>query len=240
MSVTRIHEDPRVTLPYTDEQWKNIDRLGCRIDQDIAANDIGLTMGGEPTFVSIDNMDGAEWNTAALGPEKRQAGRTAAGPVRNRFAPGRIAALRTGQMVSRRTFAALGADLLLAHGRTADVAGSRVAGGGRQSSTRLARRTRSALPKRWRAGWASMPAMSTRRSRIRSIMCSSERQLPVNVDPVDNHLESAEERERIRHVFERGLDTPVGMILPLQRGAGEERPRMANRFVDAARRRMYF
>ena len=28
-------------------------------------------MGGEPTFVSIDDMDGAEWNTAALGKNKR-------------------------------------------------------------------------------------------------------------------------------------------------------------------------
>ena len=31
-----------------------------------------LTMGGEPTFVSIDDLDGAEWNTAAVGPDKRR------------------------------------------------------------------------------------------------------------------------------------------------------------------------
>src|SRR5436309_5719068 len=37
----------------------------------IAQDDLRLTMGGEPTFVSIDDMDGAEWNTLALGPEKR-------------------------------------------------------------------------------------------------------------------------------------------------------------------------
>src|SRR5271170_3352811 len=67
MSVTRIYEDPRVTLPYTDAQWQRIHALGSRIDQDICSGDVRLTMGGEPTFVSIDNMDGAEWNTAALG-----------------------------------------------------------------------------------------------------------------------------------------------------------------------------
>jgi uncharacterized protein (DUF2126 family) len=29
-------------------------------------------MGGEPTFVSIDDFEGAEWNTAADGPLKRK------------------------------------------------------------------------------------------------------------------------------------------------------------------------
>ena len=57
MSVTRIHEDPRVTLPYTDEQWGRIESLGFQIDREISAGDIRLTMGGEPTFVSIDDMD---------------------------------------------------------------------------------------------------------------------------------------------------------------------------------------
>src|SRR5690349_18015812 len=28
MSVTRIYEDPRVTKPYTDQQWRRIDTLG--------------------------------------------------------------------------------------------------------------------------------------------------------------------------------------------------------------------
>ena len=28
--VRRIHEDPRVTAPYTDEQWERIDALGRR------------------------------------------------------------------------------------------------------------------------------------------------------------------------------------------------------------------
>src|SRR4029450_13638631 len=52
MSVTRIHEDPRVTKPYTDEQWYRLCKLGDQIDQELASGDVRLTMGGEPTFVS--------------------------------------------------------------------------------------------------------------------------------------------------------------------------------------------
>mgnify|MGYP003618864899 CR=1 FL=1 len=72
MSVTRIHEDPRVTKPYTDEQWAEINRSGDHIDEVLEHDAVRLTMGGEPTFVSIDDMDGAEWNTEALGSDKRR------------------------------------------------------------------------------------------------------------------------------------------------------------------------
>ncbi len=51
-----------------------------------------------------------------------------------------------------------------------------------------------------------------------------ERQLPINVDPIDNRLEDPGERDRIRRVFERGLDKPAGYVLPLQRGIGKDGP----------------
>jgi len=54
MGVARIHESPRVTKPYSEAQWKAMEQLGHAIDRDLSKQDVRLTMGGEPTFVSID------------------------------------------------------------------------------------------------------------------------------------------------------------------------------------------
>jgi uncharacterized protein (DUF2126 family)/transglutaminase-like putative cysteine protease len=87
-SVLRIHEDPRVTKPYTHEQWQDIEALGAKVDQELEEGDVRLTMGGEPTFVSIDNMDAPEWNTEADGVEKRQLSSQLVRRLRDSFAPG--------------------------------------------------------------------------------------------------------------------------------------------------------
>lgn len=69
-SVERILEDPRVTKPYTESQWQAILALGEQIEQSLQQHDVRLTMGGEPTFVSIDDMESPEWNSEALGDHK--------------------------------------------------------------------------------------------------------------------------------------------------------------------------
>ena len=71
MSVARVWEAPRVTLPYTEDQWSAIDALGHAVDDDLRRHDVRLTQGGEPTFVSVDDREGGEWNTEAMGPTKR-------------------------------------------------------------------------------------------------------------------------------------------------------------------------
>jgi uncharacterized protein (DUF2126 family)/transglutaminase-like putative cysteine protease len=85
--VTRIHEEPRVTKPYTDEQWQNILSLGDKVDIDLEAMDVRLTMGGEPTFVSIDDMEAAEWNISADGSHKRKLAQELTIRIRESFAP---------------------------------------------------------------------------------------------------------------------------------------------------------
>ncbi|MDX2218567.1 MAG: transglutaminase family protein [Burkholderiales bacterium] len=90
MKVTRIHEDPRVTKPYTDAQWAEIDALGEHIDKALTKEKVKLTMGGEPTFVSVDDMDGPEWNYTALSPKKLELATELLHRLRPQFAPGSL------------------------------------------------------------------------------------------------------------------------------------------------------
>ncbi|MBV8846149.1 MAG: transglutaminase family protein [Bryobacterales bacterium] len=223
MSIVRIHEDPRVTLPYTDRQWQHIDALGERIDQDISRHDIRLTMGGEPTFISIDNMDGEEWNTAALGPEKRLLAERLLDRLRERFAPGGLLHYGEGKWYPGEP---LPRWALTCYWRADSVPlwldRSLLARAGDKSNFGAldARHFAETLARRLRLDPENVnPAFEDPLYHLQK-----ERQLPVNVDPVDNRLNNAEDRERLRRVFERGLETPSGMVLPLQRGWGLNGP----------------
>ena len=90
MTVTRIHEDPRVTKPYSENQWQAITKLGEQVDGDLQAGDVRLTMGGEPTFVSIDDMEGAEWNFTALSAKKLALATDLLIRLKPKFAPGSL------------------------------------------------------------------------------------------------------------------------------------------------------
>ena len=89
-TVQRVHEDPRVTRPYSDDQWAAVDALGERLDQVLAAGDVRLTMGGEPTFVSADDTATPQWEGAADGTEKRALARLLAGRLQQRWAQGGV------------------------------------------------------------------------------------------------------------------------------------------------------
>ena len=216
MSVTRIHEDPRVTKPYTDEQWAEIQALGHRVDAEMKVQDVRLTLGGEPTFVSIDDMDGEEWNTAALGPHKYQLANNLVRRLHKRFAPGGLLhygqgkwypgeslprwALglywrKDGQPVWRDP--ALTADESAPGKLTENEAKIFIL----EIAGRLDLNSKHVLPGYedvWYYLW-------------------KERRLPVNVDPFDNKLENAEDRARLAKVFEEGLQRVVGYALPLRR-----------------------
>ena len=87
MSVQRIVESPRVTKPYSEEQWHAVDAFGRRVEQQLSADDVRVTIGGEPTFVAMDDADAPEWNTAATGPTKRRFAADLIHRLRARFAP---------------------------------------------------------------------------------------------------------------------------------------------------------
>ena len=88
MQVRRVAEHPRITKPFSEEAWQALDALGRKVDASLAAGDVRLTMGGEPTFVSIDDFESAEWNTEAVGPQKRALADQLIRRLRDRFAPG--------------------------------------------------------------------------------------------------------------------------------------------------------
>ncbi|TKW77699.1 MAG: transglutaminase family protein, partial [Bradyrhizobium icense] len=88
MNVKRIREAPRITRPFSDESWARLDQLGEQVDADLKSGDVRPTMGGEPTFVSIDDMESPEWNDAAIGPAKRGLADELIRKLRDRFAPG--------------------------------------------------------------------------------------------------------------------------------------------------------
>ena len=218
MSVTRIHEDPRVTKPYTDEQWRRIEALARQVDADLKAHDVRLTVGGEPTFVSIDDMDGAEWNTTALGPEKYRRANVLIRRLRDRFAKGGF--LHHGQgkwypgeslprwalgLYWRKDGEPVWRDAALVADEDRPGHAHLTAADSREFIEELARRLEvnpaHALPGYedvWYYLW-------------------KERRLPVNVNPLDNKLENAEDRARLARVFEQGLSKIVGYALPLRR-----------------------
>ncbi|OBH53047.1 transglutaminase [Mycobacterium mantenii] len=92
-TVTRVHEDPRVTAPYTDDAWRTIQDVGRRVDERLAAADVRLTIGGEPTFVAVDippKGSAEEWTTAADGPHKRRRASDLAARLKSEWAPGGV------------------------------------------------------------------------------------------------------------------------------------------------------
>ncbi|MDX6745963.1 transglutaminase family protein [Polaribacter sp. PL03] len=89
-SVTRIFESPRVTKPYTEEQWLDIDKLGHKVEKQLQKNDVRLTMGGEPTFISVDDLESPEWNTAADGPHKQKLAKDLSQRLYDKFGNGAV------------------------------------------------------------------------------------------------------------------------------------------------------
>jgi uncharacterized protein (DUF2126 family)/transglutaminase-like putative cysteine protease len=97
MDITRIAESPRVSRPFTDAEWAAIDTLGAKVDADLDARDVRLTMGGEPTFVSDEDRAGDEWHFTASSDNKRRLGQALFLRLRQRFTPGSVVQYSQGK-----------------------------------------------------------------------------------------------------------------------------------------------
>ena len=221
MAVERIHESPRVTKPYTDDQWSAIVSLGHAVDADLAKHDVRLTMGGEPTFVAVDDPDAPEWSIDALGETKRLRAADLLWRLKARFGADGFVHFGQGKQYPGEQLPrwALGCywrpDGVPAW-RDRSLFADEGAPDGHKAAD--AERFIKALASRLdltgehvQAGYEDAWYYLWR-----------ERRLPVNVDPFDSRLADELERARLRRVFERQLDSVVGYALPLKPVAADE------------------
>ncbi len=215
MSVTRVHEDPRVTRPYTEAQWTDIDALGLAVDADLVKQDVRLTQGGEPTFVSVDDVDGPEWNFEAMSPKKRQLAGELLWRLKARHAPRGLVCDGQGKWYPGEPLPrwALGIywrhdgepmwrdESLLARTSTA---GSATLEDARRYAAQLA----SVL------GLPDSMVLTAYEDVQR--LLEAEAALPVNADPLQADLAQPTERARLARALRAGLAAPAGLVLPLK------------------------
>lgn len=219
MRVTRIHEDPRVTKPYTEEQWQFIRALGRSIDQELLAADVRLTQGGEPTFVSVDNMDGAEWNIAALGPEKWQLANNLLRRLQTRFAAGGVIHFGQGKWYPgeplprwalnvfwRSDFMPVWQDLSLIADTEAEIEAGCLQSFAEQLAEQLNINSGYLIPA-YEDPWLAL---------------DEESRLPNNIDPHAADLQQKQVRGALVKQLRSGLASVKGFVLPLKATEGDE------------------
>ncbi|MBK1649155.1 DUF2126 domain-containing protein [Rhabdochromatium marinum] len=214
MSVERIKETPRVSAPYTPAQWAGIDALGRQIDARLRAGDVRLSVGGEPTFLAAFDRDAPEWNTAAVGPTKRDYADKLIRRLRERFAPNGLlhygqGKWYPGEQLPRWAFSlswrADDEPLWTDHALIAPEADT---GATIEAAERFAVR----LAEHLGVGGDYVQAAYEDPAAFLKQEC----ELPQNLDPATNQLDDPQARARLAQVFSRGLDKPRSYILPLQ------------------------
>ena len=216
MSVTRIHEDPRVTKPYSDQQWQRIETVGRDVDRRLQAGDIRLTMGGEPTFVSVDDMEGAEWTTAAVGPTKRRLAAELLQRLQRRFARNSLPHFGQGKWYPGEPLPRWAFSFFWrSDGEPVWREPSLVAEEGKNYGHTMADAER--FVKTLAEKLEVNPEFAIAAFEDVWHYIAKERQLPVNVDPRDNKLKDPEERARLARIAEQRMGEVAGYVLPLRR-----------------------
>ncbi|QGW83238.1 DUF2126 domain-containing protein [Variovorax paradoxus] len=227
MKVTRIYESPRVTKPYTEEQWAEVLALGGAVDARLKAGDVRLTMGGEPTYVATSDRDAPEWNTDALGPTKRGYATELVHRLRAEYGQGGFLHFGQGKWYPGEQLPRWALSIfwradgqalwhnpeLFADERVPTHYTSEDA---RRFTTVLAHKL--GITERYvQPGYEDVYYYLWR-----------ERRLPVNVDPFESKLDDELERVRLRRVFTQKLDAVIGYMLPLEPGnADADAPALA-------------
>ena len=229
MSVKRIREAPRITRPFSDESWARLDSLGEQVDADLRRDDVRLTMGGEPTFVSIDDLESPEWNIAAVGPTKQALADELIRRLHARFAPGGLlhygqGKWYPGESLPRWAFGLYWRKDGVPIWKNADLI-ARI-DDPRKAGIADAQRMMEGTAKRLGLDIAYvMPAYEDPAHWLQK-----EAALPVNVDPGDSKLADPEERKRMARVFDEGLNTPNGFVLPIHHAGADAKGWLSERW----------
>ena len=215
MSVTRIYESPRVTKPYTEEQWADVMALGSAVDQELAAGDVRLTMGGEPTFVAVSDRDAPEWNTEALGPTKRGFATELVQKLRTEYGAGGFLHFGQGKWYPGEQLPRWALNIYWRADR-----GKVWANPALFADERVTTHYTSEDARRFTQTLAAKLGVTDQfmQSAYEDVWYYQwrERRLPVNVDPLHSKLDDEMERARLRRVFTQKLDTVVGYVLPIK------------------------
>ncbi|MET3127690.1 uncharacterized protein (DUF2126 family)/transglutaminase-like putative cysteine protease [Arcicella rosea] len=212
--VTRIHEDPRVTKPYTDEQWSNIMQVGYDVEKDLQEGDVRMTMGGEPTFVSVDDYESPEWNSTADGTLKRKLAYDLALRLKNRFAHGGLLHFGQGkwypgELIPRWQYALYWRK----DGQTIWKNDALVAKENDQKFTfHDAEKFTIELTKY--LGINTNNIIPAYEDPI--YWALEEGKIPVNIDPLKVNLKDSVERRTLAKLLEKGLNNPTGFVFPLK------------------------
>ena len=223
MRVDRINETPRVTKPFSDESWGRLDAVGDEVDRDLVKNDVRLTMGGEPTFISVDDFESAEWNTSAVGPTKRILADQLIRRLRERFAPNGFLHYGQGKWYPGESLPRWAFSLYWRKdGELIWNDPSLIAkeDGPRNATIEQAHAFATDIASRLVGDEFAIPAYEDP-----AYWMVKEAELPPNVDPADPKIEDPETRARMVRTFERGLAKASGFVLPVQRWNAESTDR---------------
>jgi uncharacterized protein (DUF2126 family)/transglutaminase-like putative cysteine protease len=213
-TVTRVFESPRVTKPYREEQWEAIKALGYEVDKELVANDVRMTMGGEPTFVSIDDQESPQWNTEADGPHKRKLANILARRLLNTFGKGGMLHHAQGKWYPGEPLPRWMSTIFWRKDGQAMWKNPELLAGLDQKfdyTNDDAHRFLSALS--LNLGISDQNIQGAFEDPLAALL--QESMLPIDVDPLKANLKDSLERRALAQQLSRGLDVPTGFVLPL-------------------------
>jgi len=218
MSVVRLIDPVRITKPFEDASWLALDALGSLVDKDLAEGDVRLTMGGEPTFCSIDDFEAPEWNTDAVGPHKRTLADHLIRRLRDRFAKGGLLHHGQGKWYPGEPLPRWAFGLFWrGDGQPIWRDAERIAGEPEPDAKLSEPIDVAAFARRFAARLGLDPQCILAAYEDPLHWIGAEGKLPVTFDASTLKLDEAQERKRLLLAFDGGVTRVRAQVLPLRR-----------------------